>query len=62
MVDAKSYEQAEAAQVTLRSHLQGAASAQFLNAHLGRILVHLVAYDAFYSIYGFSGVCSTLTG
>jgi len=46
VVDAKSYEQAEAALVTLRSHPQGAASAQFLNKHLDRLLVHLVAYYA----------------
>ncbi len=46
VVDAKSYEQAEAALVTLRSHPQGAAIAQFLNEHLDRILVHLVAYYA----------------
>lgn len=46
VVDAKSYEQAEAALVTLRSHPQGAAFAQFLNEHLDRILVHLVAYYA----------------
>lgn len=46
VVDAKSYAQAEAALVTLRSHPQGAAIAQFLNAQLDRILVHLVAYYA----------------
>jgi hypothetical protein len=46
VVDAASYEQAEAALVTLRSHPQGAALAQFLNEHLDQILVHLVAYYA----------------
>ena len=46
VIDAKSYEQAEAALVTLRSHPQGAAIGQFLNEHLDRILVHLVAYYA----------------
>jgi hypothetical protein len=46
VVDAASYELAEAALVTLRSHPQGAALAQFLNEHLDRILVHLVAYYA----------------
>jgi hypothetical protein len=34
LVDAKSYEQAEAALVALRSHPQGAAIAQFLNEQL----------------------------
>jgi len=46
VVDAASYAQAEAALVTLRSHPQGAAIAQFLNEHLDQILVHLVAYYA----------------
>ena len=46
VVDAASYEQAEAALVILRSHPQGAAISQFLNEHLDRILVHLVAYYA----------------
>ena len=46
VIDAQSYEQAEAALVTLRSHPQGAAIGQFLNEHLDRILVHLVAYYA----------------
>jgi len=46
VVDAQSYEQAEAALVTLRRHLQGAAIAQFLNEHLDRILIHRVAYYA----------------
>ena len=46
VIDAQSYEQAEAALVTLRSHPQGAAIAQFLNEHLDHILVHLVAYYA----------------
>jgi len=46
VIDAQSYAQAEAALVILRSHPQGAAIAQFLNAHLDHILVHLVAYYA----------------
>jgi transposase-like protein len=46
VIDASSYEQAEAALVTLRSHPQGAAIGQFLNEHLDRLLVHLVAYYA----------------
>ena len=46
VVDAASYEQAEAALVTLRSHPQGAAIAKFLNEHLDRILAHRVAYYA----------------
>lgn len=46
VVDAKSYEQAEAALVTLRRHPQGAAIAQFLNVQLDPILIHLVAYYA----------------
>lgn len=46
VVDAQSYEQAEAALVALRSHPQGAAIAQFLNEQLDSILVHLVAYYA----------------
>jgi transposase-like protein len=46
VIDAQSYEQAEAALVTLLSHPQGAALGQFLNQHLDRILVHLVAYYA----------------
>ena len=46
VIDAQSYAQAEAALVILRSHPQGAAIAQFLNEHLDRILVHLVAYYA----------------
>jgi len=46
VVDAARYAQAEAALVTLRSHPQGAAIAQFLNEHLERMLVHLVAYYA----------------
>jgi len=46
VVDAQSYEQAEAALVALLSHPQGAAIGQFLNEHLDRILVHLVAYYA----------------
>jgi hypothetical protein len=58
VVDAKSYEQAEAALVTLLSHPQGAALVtllshpqgaalgQFLNEQLDRILVHLGAYYA----------------
>jgi len=44
VIDAQSYAQAEAALVILRSHPQGAGISQFLNAHLDRILVHLVAY------------------
>jgi hypothetical protein len=44
--DAASYAQAAAALVTLRSHPQGAAIAQFLTEHLERLLVHLLAYDA----------------
>jgi len=46
VIDAKSHAQAEAALVILRSHPQGAGISQFLNAHLDRILVHLVAYYA----------------
>jgi hypothetical protein len=46
VIDAQSYEQAEAALVALLSHPQGAAIGQFLNQHLDRILVHLVAYYA----------------
>jgi transposase-like protein len=46
VIDAPSYEQAEAALVTLRSHPQGATISQFLNEHLDQILVHLVAYYA----------------
>ena len=46
VIDAQSYAQAEAALVILRSHPRGAAIAQFLNEHLDRILVHLVAYYA----------------
>jgi len=46
VIDASSYEQAEAALVLLRSHPQGAVISQFLNEHLDRILVHLVAYYA----------------
>jgi transposase-like protein len=46
VIDAQSYAQAEAALVTLLSHPQGAAIGQFLNQHLDRILVHLVAYYA----------------
>lgn len=41
-----SYEQAEVALLTLRSHPQGATISQFLNEHLDQILVHLVAYYA----------------
>jgi transposase-like protein len=46
VIDAHSYEQAEVALVALLSHPQGAAIGQFLNQHLDRILVHLVAYYA----------------
>jgi hypothetical protein len=46
VIDAHSYEQAEAALVALLSHPQGAAIGQFLNQHLDQILVHLVAYYA----------------
>jgi transposase-like protein len=46
VIDAHSYEQAEAALVALLSHPQGAAIGQYLNQHLDRILVHLVAYYA----------------
>jgi transposase-like protein len=46
VIDAQSYEQAEAALVLVRSHSQGAVISQFLNEHLDRILVHLVAYYA----------------
>ena len=46
VIDAQSYAQAEAALAILRSHPQGAVISQFLNAHLDRILVHLVAYYA----------------
>jgi hypothetical protein len=46
VIDAQSYEQAETALVALLSHPQGAAIGQFLNGHLDRILVHLVAYYA----------------
>jgi len=46
VVDAPSYEQAEAALATLRRHPQGATISQFLNEHLDQILVHLVAYYA----------------
>jgi transposase-like protein len=46
VIDAQSYEQAEAALVILRSHPQGAALAQFLNEQLDHILVYLVAYYA----------------
>jgi transposase-like protein len=46
VIDAHSYEQAEAALATLLSHPQGAALGQYLNEHLDHILVHLVAYYA----------------
>jgi len=46
VIDAQSYEQAEVALLALLSHPQGAAIGQFLNQHLDRILVHLVAYYA----------------
>jgi len=46
VIDAQSYEQAEAALLLLRSHPQGAALAQFLNEQLDHILVYLVAYYA----------------
>ena len=46
VLDAKRYAQAEAALVLLRSHPQRAVISQFLNEHLDRILVHLVAYYA----------------
>ena len=46
VIDAQSYEQAEVALVALLSHPQGAAIGQFLNQHLDRILVHLLAYYA----------------
>jgi hypothetical protein len=46
VIDAHSYEQAEVALLALLSHPQGAAIGQFLNQHLDRILVHLVAYYA----------------
>ena len=46
VIDAHSYEQAETALVALLSHPQGAAIGQFLNQHLDRILVHLIAYYA----------------
>jgi hypothetical protein len=46
VIDAQSYAQAEAALVLVRSHPQGVVSSQFLNEHLDRILVHLVAYYA----------------
>jgi hypothetical protein len=46
VIDAQSYEQAEVALVALLSHPQGAAIGQFLDQHLDRILVHLVAYYA----------------
>ena len=41
VIDARSYEQAEAALGALLNHPQGAAIGQFLNQHLDRILVHL---------------------
>ena len=40
VIDAQSYEQAEAALVTLLRHPQGAAIGQFLSEHLDHILVH----------------------
>jgi len=43
VIDAQSYAQAQAALVLLRSHPQRAVIAQFLNEHLDRIRVHLVA-------------------
>ncbi len=46
VVDATSYDQAEAALVALRSHSQGATIRQFLNEHLDQLLGHLVAYYA----------------
>lgn len=46
VMDAPSYEQAEAALVALLSHPQGAAIGQFLNEQLDHILVHVVAYYA----------------
>lgn len=46
VIDAQSYEQAEAALVALSRHPQGVAIGQFLNQHLDHILVHLVAYYA----------------
>ena len=48
VIDAKRYAQAAAALVLvlLRSHPQGAVISQFLNEHLDRLLVHVVAYYA----------------
>ncbi len=46
VIDAPSYEQAEVALLALLSHPQGAAIGQFLDQHLDRILIHLVAYYA----------------
>jgi hypothetical protein len=44
VIDACSYEQAEAALLALLNHPHGAAIGQFLNQHLDRILVHLLDY------------------
>jgi hypothetical protein len=46
VIDAQSYEQAEVALMAVLSHPQGVAIGQFLNQHLDRLLVHLVAYYA----------------
>ena len=47
VIDAQSYEQAEAAlNENITNNAQRAAIAQFLNEHLDHILVHLVAYYA----------------
>ena len=44
VMDAKSYDQAEAALVTLRGHPLGAAMAKQLDEQLDRLLVHLLNY------------------
>lgn len=44
VVDARSYEQAEAALATLLGHPLGATIAKVLNEQLDRVLVHLLAY------------------
>jgi transposase-like protein len=44
IMDAKSYEQAEAALATLQGHPLGATIGKLLNEQLDRLLVHLLAY------------------
>lgn len=46
VIDAQSYEEAEKALGALLAHPQGAVIGKFLNEHLDRVLVHLVAYYA----------------